>query len=77
MKSTRKLSLWSLIKSLFHRAEPAPDTAETIAANRAATATRIDALMALPIKERSAVTLIGDEGVSGYNPPPQRRPDEA
>src|SRR4051812_17870924 len=31
---------------------------------------RIDALMALPIKSRSRVTVVGDSAVSGFDPPP-------
>jgi hypothetical protein len=76
MKSSPKVSFLRSIKALLRGPEITPNQAETAAANRAEIATHIDALMALPIKERSSVTVIGDEGVSGYNPPRPRRPDE-
>jgi len=76
MKSTLGITIWRSITALFRRAEVVPGSAPAAAANKAATTARIDALMALPIKERSAVTMIGDEGVSGYNPPRPAARDE-
>jgi hypothetical protein len=66
------MDLCKSIKVLF-RLGDARSAPEMIRANGAETTARIDALMSLPIKERSSVTLIGDEGVSGYDPPAQRR----
>ncbi|THD51245.1 hypothetical protein [Phenylobacterium sp.] len=67
---------WRLIKGLFGRGKVASNSVEAAAAKKAETTAHIDALMALPIRERPSVTLVGDEGVSGYNPPPRPRKDE-
>ena len=46
---------------------PPPVSREAAAA---ATAGRIDALMALPIKQPAQITVFGDDAVSGVNPAP-------
>jgi hypothetical protein len=76
MKSTTETTFWRSIKNIFKRPAVVPDPALTAAADKAETTARIDALMALPIKERSTITMVGDDGVSGYNPPPRQRSDE-
>jgi hypothetical protein len=65
------LTLWRSLKAFFHKAKVAAEAPDVALAERAETAAQIDALMSLPIKERSLVTVVGDEGVSGYNPAPQ------
>jgi hypothetical protein len=40
-------------------------------------AARIDALMALPIKERPQITIFGDDDVVGINPAPATKTPDA
>jgi hypothetical protein len=72
MKSKSETNLWTSIKALFRGPEDSIVSVDPAAAIKAENAARIDELMALPIKARSSVTVVGDDGVSGYNP---RRPD--